>query len=424
MLVAMNQTAAQSTANARRMRTNGKWLVVLMLWLVCFLSYADRQVIFVVFPLLSREFHLSNAQLGILSASFMVMYALTGPLAGRICDRVSRRKLVLGALIVWSICTALSSWASTYWELITAVAMTGFCEAFYFPAAMSLLSDYHAPATRSRAMATHQSAVYVGSIAGGVAAGFLGQNFGWRTGFRGFGLLGVLVGLLLLAFLREPQRGMSDPDFNPALLEHNEPQPNRVSRRRVAALLVLVFIGANFVAMAFTVWMPTYIYRHFHMNLTKAGWSGTAYMQLASIVGVFCGGILADWLVRRWSPKKGARMLVQAVGLLCAVPFLFVTGWAFTAAVALAAVSGFGLFKGIYESNIWASLYDVTPVERRGSAVGIMNSLGWLGAAVAQLVIGVASERFGLGHCLSATALLYAVIALLMFAAARYARRA
>lgn len=408
------------------MRRNDKWFVVYMLWLVCFLSYADRQVIFVVFPLLSREFGLTNAQLGLLSASFMVMYALTGPVAGRICDYVSRRKVVLGALVVWSLCTAVTSWARSYWGLIAGVAMTGFCEAFYFPAAMSLLSDYHAPDTRSRAMATHQSAVYVGSIAGGVAAGFLGQNFGWRTGFRGFGLLGVLAGILLFFFLREPQRGMSDPDFTPLALRESEARPvNKTRRRKVVALLVLVFIGANFVAMAFTVWMPTYIYRSFHMNLTRAGWSGTAYMQLASVVGVFCGGVMADFLVRRWAPNSGgARMLVQAVGLACAVPFLFVTGWVSTAAIAFGAIALFGLFKGIYESNIWASLYDVTPVERRGTAVGAMNSLGWLGAAVAQLVIGVASERFGLGHCLSATSLIYFVIALVMYAAARYARSA
>jgi nitrate/nitrite transporter NarK len=85
----------------------------------------------------------------------------------------------------------------------------------------------------------------------------------------------------------------------------------------------------------------------------------------------------------------------------------------------LGAMIGFGFFKGVYDSNLWAALYDVIPIERRGAAVGIMNSLGWLGGAAAQLAIGVASERFGMSVCLSATAAIYLGIALMMTLAAR-----
>jgi MFS family permease len=107
-------------------------------------------------------------------------------------------------------------------------------------------------------------------------------------------------------------------------------------------------------------------------------------------------------------------MKVQALGLFCGVPFLFLSGWATAAATVLGAMIGFGFFKGIYDSNLWAALYDVTPIERRGAALGIMNSLGWLGGAIAQLCIGLASDRFGMNICLSATALVYLGIAILM----------
>jgi MFS family permease len=392
-----------------------KWLVVAMLWSVCFLNYADRQAIFTVFPLLGTEFHLSNASLSVLSASFMCTYALFGPLAGLICDRMPRRTLILGALIFWSLTAAATAFVRNYAQLVTCVALGGLGEAFYFPAAMSMIADYHAPDTRSRAMSLHQSSVYIGSIAGGTIAGYLGQFYGWRTGFLWFGSVGIVLGGGLSLLLKEPRRGQSDlaagklPDGGRFLDGLRELAGNRATW-----LLVAVFMGANFVAMIFTVWLPTFLYRTFHMSLTMSGLNGTAYLQIASVVGVLCGGALADGLVRRHRSDKGARMRVQALGLFCGVPFLFLSGWATTAVTILAAMIGFGFFKGVYDSNLWAALYDVTPVEQRGVALGVMNSLGWLGGATAQLCIGLASDRFGMNICLSMTAFVYLGIAILM----------
>ncbi|MGH8282080.1 MAG: MFS transporter, partial [Gammaproteobacteria bacterium] len=196
-----------------------------------------------------------------------------------------------------------------------------------------------------------------------------------------------------------------------------------LARNRVAWLLVTVFIGANFVAMIFMVWMPTFLFRKFHMSLSMSGLNGTAYLQIASVLGVILGGVLADGRVRRRPGDKGARMMVQALGLIFGVPFLFVSGWTSAVTVVLAAMVGFGLFKGVYDSNLWAALYDVTPIERRGAALGIMNSLGWLGGAAAQLTIGLASERFGMSACLSATALIYLTIAVALWLGARKVTR-
>jgi MFS family permease len=397
-----------------------KWLMVGMLWCVCFLNYADRQLIFTVFPLLSTEFHLSNASLSVLSASFMCTYALFGPLAGLVCDRVPRRTLVLGTLIFWSLTAAATAFVRNYAQLVTCIALGGLGEAFYFPAAMSMIADYHAVDTRSRAMSVHQSSVYIGSIAGGTIAGYLGQFYGWRTGFLWFGGVGVVLGCGLWLLLKEPRRGQSDlmagklPPGGQLLSGLRE-----LAGNRAAWLLVAVFMGANFVAMIFTVWLPTFLYRTFHMSLTMSGLNGTAYLQIASVVGVLCGGALADGLVRRHRGDKGARMRVQALGLFCGVPFLFLSGWTTVAATVMGAMIGFGFFKGVYDSNLWAALYDVTPIERRGAALGIMNSLGWLGGAIAQLCIGLASDRFGMNICLSATALVYLGIAVAMVLGAR-----
>jgi MFS family permease len=144
-------------------RPSYKWVVIAMLWFVCFLNYADRQAIFSVFPLLKSQMKLSDLQLGIVGSSFMWMYALFGPVAGLLCDRFPRKTLVLGALVFWSAITGATALAHSYPELVICRALGGLGEAFYFPAAMSLISDYHGLQTRSRAMSLHQSSVYAGS---------------------------------------------------------------------------------------------------------------------------------------------------------------------------------------------------------------------------------------------------------------------
>jgi MFS family permease len=350
----------------------------------------------------------------------MCAYALFGPVAGIVSDRVSRRGLVVGALVFWSAATGALAFAHGYAPLVAGVALGGLAEAFYFPSALSMIADYHGADTRSRAMALHQSSVYVGSIAGGALAGAIGQYYGWRLGFRLFGVAGIVLAGALGFLLKEPLRGLSDAGSGPLRTGSRLMEEWReLARNRAAWLLVAVFVGANFVAMIFTVWMPTYLFRAFHMSLAMAGLNGTAYLQIASVAGVVSGGVLADGVARQRRGARGARMKVQALGLFCGVPFLFLSGWVTATAAALAAMIGFGLFKGVYDSNLWAALYDVVPIERRGSALGAMNSMGWLGGAAAQLSIGLASQRFGLGLCLSATAIIYLACAAALWTGAR-----
>jgi len=394
------------------MQKNYKWYVIAMLWFVCFLNYADRQAIFVLFPLLRVQFHLTNMQLAMLGSSFMWMYAVTGPIAGWLGDRFSRRGLILSGLIFWLCVTAATIVSRSYWQLTVLRAFSGIAEALYFPSAMSLISSYHGPDTRSRAMSFHQSAVYAGTVGGGVISSVIAEHFGWRANFV---LLGC-IGMTMRGFWAVQESSRTN---QPAHM------PLRAMLRDIlgSALvlrLILVFIGANFVAMIFLVWLPSFLYGKFHMSLSMSGVSATVYLQAASIVGVLCGGVLAD---RMAHGGRGGRMRVQALGLIAGAPFLFLTGWTLSIPVLVIAMIGFGYFKGIYDSNIWASLHDVVRPECRATAVGIMNSLGWLGGGIAPLAIAAASQHFGMGVCLSATSLVYLLVASVLLWNARAASR-
>ena len=422
------------------MKSNYKWFVVAMLWFVCFFNYADRQAIFSVFEPIKGEMGLSDAQLGIVGASFMWVYAAAAPLAGLIGDRFRRKTLILGGLIFWSLVTVATAFSKNYTHLVICRALEGFGEAFYFPASMALVSDYHGRDTRSRAMAIHQSSVYAGTIAGGSVAGVMADQFGWRSSFYLFGWFGVALGLVLLFFLKEPHRGqaedgeterrrdgeMKEAIRNPQsairdlasvlasiweILANALSSIGEVLKTPMVRILIMVFVGANFVAGIFLTWMPTYLKRTFQMSLSMSGVSATVYLQIASVLGVITGGILADRLAKN---HRGGRMMAQALGLFAGVPFIFLTGWTLSIPVLVLAMIGFGYFKGMYDANIWASLHDVVRPERRATAVGVMNSIGWLGGGAGAYAIGVAAPIFGMSGCLSANSLVYLCVGLLM----------
>jgi MFS family permease len=398
-----------------------KWLVVGMLWFVCFFNYADRQAIFAVFPLIKQQLVLTDVQLGVVGAAFMWMYALFGPLAGWLCDRLPRKMLVLGGLIAWSLVTALTAVCHTYGQLVLCRALSGLGEAVYLPSSMSLIGDYHGASTRSRAMSLHQSSVYVGSIAGGAISGLVGQFYGWRWSFILFGSCGLLFAVVVGKFLQEPVRG-SGEQLGTVSSSVSSGEGSLLKELKtlflspVVRLLILAFVGANFVAVVFLTWMPSFLYGKFHMSLSMAGLNGTMYLQLSSVAGVLCGGLLADVLARRFA---GGRMATQALGLFLGIPFLFFTGWAASVPAVVLGMIGFGYCKGIYDANIFASLYDVVAVRQRGIAAGMLNSLGWLGGGFAPIAIALAASKYGMGASISGTAFVYCISGFLMLLAAQ-----
>jgi MFS family permease len=252
-------------------------------------------------------------------------------------------------------------------------------------------------------MGMHQSSVYVGTALGGSVAGYCADYFGWRLGFYLFGGLGLGLAAILVLYLREPLRGAADGLF-PKQRWDVVPGIVEVLRIPMVLVLTLVFIGANFVALVFLIWMPSYLSRQFGMSLSLSGFNATIWLQAASVAGVLSGGWLADRWVRR---QRGGRALVQAVALLAGTPLVFATGWTRDIGVLVFAMAGFGFCKGLYDANIWASLYDVVPPRRRATAQGLMNALGWLGAGVASVAVAWASARYGMAACLSATSAVY-----------------
>jgi MFS family permease len=398
-----------------------KWRVVAMLWLISFFNYADRQAIFSVFPLLERELHLTPVQLGLLGSSFAWVYGLGAPFAGMIVDRVKRKTAILGGLQAWSLICIATVTSQKFGHLFFWRAAEGLGETFYYPASMSLISDYHGRETRSRAMGLHQTSVYVGTIGGGFFAGLIGQYYGWRLSFVVFGGLGILLGLLLTRYLVEPPRGAAEladakgVSDAPAVLRGGLSLPaflRLLVRTPTLLCLMGAFMCAIFVAVVLLSWMPKFLYDKFHLGLAMAGLTATIFVQLASMAGAPLGGWLADTWRRR---TPAGRLAVQMIGVLGGAPFVMLCGVTPSVGVLIAALTMWGLFKGLYDANIFASVFDVVRPEARGTAAGFMNAVGWLaGGGSAPLVIGIIAERESLGLAIALASTVYIAAGLLL----------
>src|SRR5262249_27091649 len=158
------------------------------------------------------------------------------------------------------------------------------------------ISDYHSKKTRSRAMSLHQTSVYAGTIGGGALAGWIGQKYGWHTTFVVLGVAGVLLGPGLARVVRGAKRDGADLR---RLVTAQPVVTNTVPigeflltllKTPTALLLIFAFFGANFVAGVFLAWLPTFLTEKFHLGLANAGFTGTFYPQMSSMIGAMLGG--------------------------------------------------------------------------------------------------------------------------------------
>jgi MFS family permease len=377
-------------------RAQYAWSLVGLLWVVAFLNYVDRQVIFSLFPLVEKEFRLTGAELGFLSTVFLWIYGLASPLGGYIADRFGRVRVILVSLLIWSAVTWATGHARSYGELVATRALMGLSEAFYLPAALALIADHHGERTRSLATGLHQSGLYTGIVLGGVGGGWLGETYGWRSPFTLLGAAGVAYFALLAWGLR---RSAKTATAGSAL--HLASSLSKLSGLHGFWRVTLVFSAVGLANFLVYTWLPLYLYERFRMTLTSAGFSATFYIQAASFAGIFIGGLAADyWGARR---LKG-RIWVQSAGLAAAAPFLFLIGVASSQALLIMALLVFGLGRGIYDSNAMPVLCQIAPTQFRSTGYGVFNLVSCIVGGIAAAAAGYLKSAIGLGLAFQAAA--------------------
>ena len=357
-------TSATAASSARY-----AWFVVALLFPVALLNYLDRQMLATMKTSMVGDIAgiASDAQWGFVLASFKWVYAILSPVGGFIADRFSRRHVIAISLFTWSAVTWWTGQVTSYDELVTARALMGVSEAFYIPAALALISDYHLGPTRSRAVGVHQTGIYAGLILGGFA-GYVADapEYGWRWAFGAAGVVGILYAVPLFLLVRNP----------PGLLASaaSSLTPLRAVRElftnRNYLLLVLYFTLPAIAGWVIRDWMPVILKDQFSLSQGDAGVIAVLWVQIATVAGAVVGGALAD----RWSRRTArGRIYVSAIGMALFLPALFGLGNPGTVALAVVFLLLFGVGWGFFDCNNMPILCQITRPQLRATGYGFMN---------------------------------------------------
>ncbi len=349
------------------------WLIVALLVPVALLNYLDRQMIAAMKSSVMGDVTgiTSDQAWGQMLGQFKWVYAFLSPVGGYIADRFGRKFTICGSLFAWSAITWATGHVQTYDGLLWTRTLMGISEAFYIPAALALISDFHTGNTRSRATGLHQMGIYCGVILGGFT-GYVAEApaLGWRWMFNVTGLVGIIYAPILLMVLREapkltPATGETKPRVTSALRE--------LLTNTSFILLVMYFTLPALAGWVVRDWMPAILQKSFNISQGKAGVSATLYWQAAAIVAAFFGGWLADKWMRR---TERGRIYVSAIGMALIIPALFGVGNApnlNSLSLAIASLVLFGIGWGFFDGNNMPILSQIVRPKLRATGYGLMN---------------------------------------------------
>ena len=403
-----------------------KWFLIAMLSFAFFFHQADRALFGLLTIPIQDELNLTGGQMGWINGALFATLAIMTPVAGFCGDRFSRKWLITGSLIFWSITTACMGFVGDFHVLGLVIPAflsvmffrsiaTGGGESFYAPSAYALIAVHHKE-TRSVALSIHQAALYIGLMTSGALVGcilhalkgsaWVVKHFGelgfWRPVFIIFGSLGFLLGVGFIFFLKEGKDEKDRGDEKDRKVE----KPPLIEGLKAffcnpSALLAsggfIAIVIANNVYMS---WAPKFVAEKFAAELgdktaavASAGNGTMLWHHVFAFAAIMVGGFLTDAFVKRF-PRF--RLLVQGVALFLGAPMLVWFGFAPNLISTWVAVAAYGVFRGFFEVNTHASLFDVVAPKYRSTAVGLMTMLAFFLGALAPVLMGYLYDAWGL----------------------------
>lgn len=407
------------------------WIAVAVLWVVVMLNYFDRQLLAVLnTSITSGEggIAMTQAQFGTVTSAFLIIYAALSPVGGYLADRFSRSFIILCSLIVWSFVTWMTGKAESYEELILWRGAMGISEAFYIPAALALISDYHRGGTRSMATGLHMSGIYAGQMLAGCGALMAGDpcQLGWRLTFETFGFVGVLYALIVILFLRDPKGAEA-----PAAVKESAAAPTAgdfsfgemlrsLFTGRAMAMLLVMYACAGFANWFLMGWYPRLLQDMFGISESKAGPTATFWINIAKYIAVLVAAVVADrWYLR----NRNARAYVPGICFCVAGPCVIVAmlpALGFPIALGLSLTVALVSMQGVAQGSLDATLMPVlrSMIDERFSATGygLLNLTSVAAGALISWGGGALKDmNVNLGVPLSIAGLLMVVCGLFFF---------
>jgi predicted MFS family arabinose efflux permease len=353
------------------------------------LSYFDRLLMAMVGEMVKTEFHLSDRDLSVLNgAAFVVIYGACGVIAGWLADRFNRKRILLVALVAWSLVSMLGAFARTFGQLVLARAAIGVGEASNVPAGFSMIADSFPPERRPMANALF----YVGGMIGLLACFTLGAQiaaaYGWRAAFLMAGPPGFVLAALLAFFVREPARTNGRATGEPILGGFL-----RVWRHPPLRWLLLAAATSTFTNIGMLQWVPSFFLRVHHLTPKQIGLLFGPVIAAGMGVGMLLGG----WLGNRIARRGGTPSLIRACAITLVVMIPLYLLMLLSGSLMLALLGAF-LGTGasvIYSPAFTAAWQNIVEPQARGTTGGLSSLLnGLIGSALCTYIVGSLSDAF------------------------------
>lgn len=349
----------------------GAWTLVALLWVAGGSNYLARNMPTTMRGSILQEIHMTEAQFGLLMSALLWVYAFASPFGGFLADRFSRRSMVLGSFFLWSIITTVTAFVGNFEQFLTLRILLGLSQAFYIPAALALIVDYHRGPTRALAAGIHLTGYLFGASIGGFA-GWLAEKHGWSYAYTVMGLPNLGFGVLLYFLLREPPRESHESvpsgspvvniKFSEALKSLSKTGPFYVM---MAAMCVQGAIGWMIVG-----WMPTIMAEQFKMGQGAAGFSALGYLYAGQLIGLLGGGFWSDRLSLT-NPRS--RIIIPALAILLTAPAFLLTGWSPLIIFTIVSLVMWGVAMGCLGANMMPIVCLIVDVRYRATAIGMTN---------------------------------------------------
>ena len=385
-----------------------KWALLGFLWVAYFLQQGTRQIYNAILPQIQGDFGVDSVKIGLVATLFTFAYGLCVPFSGVLGDVVSRKRIVVAGVFVFSCGIFFSGAVATIGMMVlTYGIINAMGQSFYYPPSSSLLGQAHNE-TRSTALSILQTAQYAGIVICSCVAGYLAdlktvqmpewlggifgaQVAGWRLPFYLFGAIGVVWALALALFMKDaPQQAGAGGDAKPTFKEALK----AVFTRPSALMLAVVFGLLVYVDVGFKTWMPTYMAEtFFNGDLTSANFNVVIWVYCSAFFGVMIGSRVCDRLFKR---VRHIRFSLNLFGFFMLAPFLFFAANTETLSMCRASLLFYGVFKGVCDSCIFASVLDVVPPKYRASGMGIMICGGFFIGSTSSTILGFIRDQFSL----------------------------
>ena len=364
-----------------------------VLFIINALNFFDRQIIGAVGEPIRKEFGLSDSALGALNTAFTLIYAFVGLPLGKLADKYSRKKILAVGVFFWSIMTAASGFAQSFWQIFALRLGVGIGEASCAPAATSVIGDYFPAEKRAKAMSIFMLGLPVGLALSFAVSGAVAKEYGWRTAFLVAGLPGLLCVLAVLFFIKEPIRG-SVETVNVGMRKREGSAFKLFLSSPTMVWLILSGALHNFNMYALGGFITPYLMRHHNLDIAEANYVAMIVYGLLGAPGLLLGGFIGDWAKRK---RPDGALLIATLAILVSIPFFFFSiGISSGEYITFSALIGTSCaLMYFYYSIVYSTISDVTEPAMRGTAMAIyFLAMYLLGASLGPWIIGMISDYF------------------------------